>query len=380
MRPADRVRPTIQVSEGLRSELTLRAHASALLIVTVCALVFPTWVLVDHAMEPALFEEFLVGRALAESVVLTALTLLWRERAAPRRPGALAFVALAAVQVHVAWMLAQVDHVEFYLLASSLALNASGVLLAARPRWTVALVSTTWLALAAGMLTDAEPMSGRMSTAVVLFLSTTSVVALLAHRRRWQLAVREIGARTRLEEEQRRTQELLVRLERLSHEDPLTGLANRRRWDAELAAACARVRETGDRAAVVLLDLDRFKIVNDSFGHAAGDAALQAVATLLRRRVREGDLVARLGGDELAVLLPHADQQAAVRFAERIRTESLALFPEGYDRAGVSLSIGVVEVSGPTADQRTVMVGADAQLYRAKATRNAVRAAEPSLS
>src|SRR4030095_9271489 len=110
-----------------------------------------------------------------------------------------------------------------------------------------------------------------------------------------------------LEHEQRRTRVLLTRLERLSQEDPLTGLANRRRWDSELAVVCAQARDSGEHVAVLLIDLDHFKQVNDRHGHAGGDRALKQVAGLLSRRIRSGDLVARLGGDELAVLLPGTD-------------------------------------------------------------------------
>jgi len=129
--------------------------------------------------------------------------------------------------------------------------------------------------------------------------------------------------------------------------------------------------------AVVLINLDRFKQVNDVFGHAAGDAALQSVATLLQDRVRAGDLVARLGGDEMAVLLPGADLSAATGFAERVRAESAGLLPDGYDRPGVSLSLGVTVAEGAGADPRELMAAADLQLYRAKSTRNTVRAAVP---
>ena len=246
-----------------------------------------------------------------------------------------------------------------------------------RPRWTVALVSTSAAALAVNMLTDPTPMNGRLLTALLVFSGTTSFVALMAHHRRAQLAGHELRTRLRLADEQRRTGELLVRLEQLSHEDPLTGLANRRRWDAVLAGTCAS--DDGRRPAVVLIDLDRFKQVNDRFGHQAGDAALVAVAGLLRERVRSGDLVARLGGDELAVLLPDADLTAAVRFAERVRAESLGLWPDGYDEPGVSLSLGVAVAEGPGTLPRDLLARADAQLYRAKSSRNAVRAAEPSL-
>ena len=89
----------------------------------------------------------------------------------------------------------------------------------------------------------------------------------------------------RLEREKQRTGVLLAQLERLSHEDPLTGLANRRRWDAELVSACTEARQGNSGVGVVLLDIDHFKKINDSYGHAGGDEALRAVAELLVSRV-----------------------------------------------------------------------------------------------
>ena len=166
--------------------------------------------------------------------------------------------------------------------------------------------------------------------AVTVYLGTASLIAVLAHLRRYALNNRELLTRVRLEREQQRTGVLLARLERLSHEDPLTGLANRRRWDVELASVCAEVRQQDGQVAVVLLDIDQFKSLNDRHGHPGGDAALRAVAGLLPSGVRGGDLVARLGGDELAVLMPGADVDRAVELAERLRSEAVQLAPEGF--------------------------------------------------
>jgi diguanylate cyclase (GGDEF)-like protein len=199
-------------------------------------------------------------------------------------------------------------------------------------------------------------------------------VALLTHHRRWRLAQGELAARLRFGAEQQRTGELLVQLERLSNEDSLTGLANRRRWDAGLADACARARDDGTPLAVVLIDVDHFKVVNDRHGHAAGDALLRALADVLRRRVRSTDLAARIGGDEFAVLLPGADLDRAVRLAEQLRSAAQLLRPEGVDPDPVSVSLGVAAGAGVAADPDALLAAADAQLYLAKLTRNAVRA------
>jgi diguanylate cyclase (GGDEF)-like protein len=167
---------------------------------------------------------------------------------------------------------------------------------------------------------------------------------------------------------------LLTQLERLSHEDPLTGLANRRRWDAELVSACTEARRRNTVVGVVLVDIDHFKHINDRHGHPGGDEALRQVAGLLSRRVRTGDLVARLGGDELAVLLPGSGLDRAVELAERLRREAAELVPTGFDAGEINLSLGVASAGGDQAYPLELMSRADEQLYRAKITRNAVGA------
>ena len=129
-------------------------------------------------------------------------------------------------------------------------------------------------------------------------------------------------------------------------EDPLTGLANRRRWDAELASACTGAREGGGLVALLLLDLDHFKRINDAHGHPGGDEVLRRVAGLLSGGVRGGDLVARLGGDEFAVLMPGATEDRAIALAEEMRFAVAALRIDGFAPGEVSLSVGVAVAGG----------------------------------
>jgi diguanylate cyclase (GGDEF)-like protein/PAS domain S-box-containing protein len=158
------------------------------------------------------------------------------------------------------------------------------------------------------------------------------------------------------------------RLRREALHDPLTGLPNRRLLMERLSAALDRGRRRGGGTALLFLDLDRFKLVNDSLGHPVGDRLLVAVAERLRGAVREADTVARFGGDEFAVLLdgaPGAD--AALRTAEAVqRALAAPVALDGFE-VFTSASIGVA-VSGAQADGPEAMLrGADAAMYRAKA-------------
>jgi len=165
--------------------------------------------------------------------------------------------------------------------------------------------------------------------------------------------------------ERKRSEELI---EHLAFHDVLTGLPNRRLLEDRLAAALALARRTEDRSALMFLDLDRFKNVNDRLGHGGGDRLLQCVAERLCAVIRTGETVARVGGDEFMVLLPRvADPAHAARAAERIlaavRQPSYAIDDQ---ELAVTASIGVALSSSDEDDGETLMRNADAALYRAK--------------
>ncbi len=153
------------------------------------------------------------------------------------------------------------------------------------------------------------------------------------------------------------------KLRRLSSTDPLTGLANRASLNQRMAQEIARSRRTGQPLAVILLDLDHFKRVNDCFGHQAGDSVLVGFATLARQTVRLGDLVGRWGGEEFVVLCGNADGGAACHLAERLclamRTASFVTGRTQTISAGVA-----VLACDDTMD--TLLARADAALYQAK--------------
>jgi diguanylate cyclase (GGDEF)-like protein len=359
---------------GLADELAGRARAAGLLVCWVAVVAVPAWTVVDRITVPHLSATFWTVRLLCDVPMLLVMGALWRLPIGRRRPEALSFGVLAIVQAEIAWMIPQTHGQAYYLLGFTLAVYGSGCILVARPRWTVALVVVSWVALALAMLTFPGRLAVTDLAAVTVYLGTASTIAVLAHLRRYALNNRELLTRVRLEREQQRTGVLLAQLQRLSNEDPLTGLANRRRWDAELVGACTEARQRSSVVGVVLLDVDHFKAINDRHGHPGGDEALRQVAALLSRRVRAGDLVARLGGDELAVLLPGSDLNRAVELAERLRREAADLVPAGFEAGEINLSLGVAAAAGDQAYPLELMSRADEQLYRAKITRNAVGA------
>ncbi|AWB21663.1 GGDEF domain-containing protein [Methylobacterium currus] len=156
-------------------------------------------------------------------------------------------------------------------------------------------------------------------------------------------------------------------LARLAHTDGLTGLPNRRHFDEAFARAREEAAGTGTPLSLVLLDADRFKRYNDTYGHLAGDEVLRAIARVLQRQVREPETACRIGGEEFAVLLPGSTGPEAVARAERIRQALARLhIPHVANESGiVTLSLGVAEgVPGEAGGQ--IFSAADAALYEAK--------------
>ncbi|WP_095590310.1 diguanylate cyclase [Actibacterium ureilyticum] len=168
---------------------------------------------------------------------------------------------------------------------------------------------------------------------------------------------------------------------RLAVTDPLTGLYNRRYAMPHLAQIAERTAETQKTFAVMILDLDRFKQVNDTHGHAAGDAVLVQVAALLGAQLRPSDLLARIGGEEFMVVLPECDLGRARKTAERLRREicqAPITLPEGAP-ISVSVSIGIATSDGIRNAPEDVFDMADKALFDAKAQgRNTVTVCRPA--
>lgn len=151
--------------------------------------------------------------------------------------------------------------------------------------------------------------------------------------------------------------------------DPLTGLFNRRYMEESLVRELQRASRGGIPVAVIMLDLDHFKRFNDSFGHAAGDALMRALATVLQKGIRAEDIACRYGGEEFALILPGAPVHIAHARAEGIRQAAARLSVEhqGTSLGAVTLSLGVAVFPDHGATGEKVLKAADAALYRAKA-------------
>ena len=152
-------------------------------------------------------------------------------------------------------------------------------------------------------------------------------------------------------------------LTQTSQTDPLTGVANRRAFDSELAAAVAATQQTQQPLALIMIDVDHFKHYNDTYGHLVGDLVLGKLAFILQTIARSTDMIARYGGEEFVLLLPNTTVEQAQVVAERCR---LAIEAAQWPGRHVTISVGVAVSSGSAIDPVALLDAADAALYQAK--------------
>ncbi|HYK88139.1 MAG TPA: sensor domain-containing diguanylate cyclase [Acidobacteriota bacterium] len=176
------------------------------------------------------------------------------------------------------------------------------------------------------------------------------------------------SANARLRDHDIRLTQLNLQLQQLAHTDDTTGLFNKRRLFEQLQAEIARARRYGEILSCLMLDIDEFKQVNDTYGHQAGDEVLRQIGGLLRRSLRVTDFVARYGGEEFTVLLPHTNGSGAARAAENLRnTMKKHEFVLPSARIHLTVSIGIACCTKfDKLDAQQIILRADNALYRAK--------------
>jgi diguanylate cyclase (GGDEF)-like protein len=311
-----------------------------------------------HRMLPAV----LAWRTLT---VLGPALLLLALLVRPRRRGQTAWVAGAVILMGAggAGVIAHVDaeHADIHQagVLILLVLAYTGLRLPFRMALSVGLVIGAADVLALRTLV----LSHTHLALSALYLLAVNVVGMLTAYGRERLLRERFVDHLTLWREHSQLERLTRRLERLSLRDDLTGLSNRRELDAQLSAALATSERTGQLLTLAVLDLDRFKEVNDRFGHAAGDQLLRRVAQVMEQEVRRGDVVFRYGGDEFCVLMPDTriDEGAAVM--ERLR--SRLVDATARDPVTVGFSAGCAQ-SRPGDDSEALLRRADARLYVAK--------------
>jgi len=219
--------------------------------------------------------------------------------------------------------------------------------------------------------------SGMRLAMLVVMLGLPAVAGLFAAYRFQVVHRREFAALEQARQELKQRQLLEDELKRQATTDPLTGLFNRRQYEALFEREVQRARRHDRPLALCVLDLDYFKRINDSYGHAAGDAALTVAADVCRAALRDADIAGRLGGEEFIILLPDTDLASATRVADRLR-EQLAQTDvvAQQQRFRLTATFGVTELRPHDQSINDMILRADAALYEGKRNgRNQVRAA-----
>jgi diguanylate cyclase (GGDEF)-like protein len=184
-----------------------------------------------------------------------------------------------------------------------------------------------------------------------------------------EAALAKLGAEDRkvVEEALSRAEKTEAQLRYIADHDSLTGLLDRRRFRSELDQYVSFTARYGGQGAVMIIDIDGLKAINDSAGHHAGDILLRRIAGIMRERVRTTDIVARLSGDEFAVLMPQTDTAGALQLGEDLRAQVAERSADGGDIEGATISVGITMFGGERdVGAEAVLVAADQAMYRAK--------------
>ncbi len=225
----------------------------------------------------------------------------------------------------------------------------------------VVAITVTWVVLGDRIVPPEE--HKLLGVAAVLLTAATGVF-IAAHSRRRNVGMERAYSR--------HLEHLSRRLRDLAYRDSLTDLYNHRFFQEELAREVERAQRYGQPLSVLMLDVDRFKEVNDTYGHMMGDTLLSYVAQALASRLRSSDVAARYGGDEFAVILPETDETQAIAVAEKLgKAVSADRRWQGalLENLGVGISFGVATFPGDGRTADDLLGAADRRLYGAKRRR-----------
>ena len=379
-RPADDREHAAEIDVGVadrdalrlayRRTLATSARESARVAGILLLIAFPLWSVFDFIVVPSHAITFLKVR-IGFEVLIAGAVVASRSRLGKQWPEQLAVTLALLPEIAIAWMLPRTGaHLDAYLLGFTLTIFATAVVLVWRWQLTVVVVAGSLGATIASFALDRGAVDATTLTTMAFYLVTAGLVAVVGQLYRYNAGWTQFATSAALEHEQQRNQTLLIELEQLSGQDPLTGLANRRAWEAWLDHEMRRSNRTDRPFAVLLCDIDRFKQVNDMFGHATGDDVLRFAAAAFQSRLRGTDFIARLGGDEFIVGCPDTSADTALVIAEELCAIVRALqWPCGSD---VTVSIGVTCRRDEMEDAAAVVARADAALYAAKVTRDTV--------
>ena len=283
---------------------------------------------------------------LAAGAALTALAMHYRHMVSLRRRVVMGALFLALLLTSLAEPGTQWRQMPVLSLAGFLLLPVAGLPLLVRPKVAFSGLAACTVVVGLLVFTLAEiSASERVAFTFYYLLSTTA--GLVLRRARGNLAVHM----------QRQADSLWQR----AVSDPLTGLLNRQGWLSVAETAMRDALENGAQPAVLFIDVDHFKRINDGHGHQAGDQLLQELGAIIQARMGPGDLCARLGGEEFTCLLPRSSQAQAEKLAKRLAAD----YRERAMRYGSTLSIGVA-THGPGDLLNDLLARADAALYEAK--------------
>ena len=262
--------------------------------------------------------------------------------------------------------------VAMYVLVPNRLLNAAILLAVCSAIWVV-------LEISARHLDSAESLAVALSflAANVMGFSSARQIA-VARRQEFGLRISAEHANERLVAEIRRRQRLEAELVLRANLDPLTKVANRRHFEEQADGEFRRAQRSKEAVSILVLDVDHFKVINDTHGHATGDEVLRELCDVLSEHIRRVDIVGRLGGEEFAVVMPGAEMRRALEAAERLRARvSEIRLGVGVELVTPTVSIGVAEADVWTETLADALARADDAMYLAKqAGRNRVVIAE----